>query len=157
MPPELRAEDLDACRAKLRAGSKSFALASKLLPRGVREPTAVIYAFCREADDAVDAPSDEPLDAVDRQQRRLERVFAGAPANDPVERALAVVVERFAVPRARFDALLEGFAWGAHGRAYAALEELESGQPIKAPEVLVAKISDEQIAEWKARFGGAGA
>ena len=126
MPLELRAEDLDACRGKLRAGSKSFALASKLLPRGVREPTAVIYAFCREADDAVDAPSDDPLDAVDRQRRRLERVFAGAPVNDPVERALAVVAERFALPRAPFDALLEGFAWDARARAYDTLEELSA-------------------------------
>ena len=35
------------------------------------------------------------------------------------------------------------------------LDDLTPGQPIKAPEVLVAKISDEQIAEWKTRFGGA--
>ena len=35
-----------------------------------------------------------------------------------------------------------------------ALDELEAGQPIKAPESLIAKISDEQIAEWKAKFGG---
>jgi methionyl-tRNA synthetase len=34
------------------------------------------------------------------------------------------------------------------------LNDLTPGQPIKAPEVLVAKISEEQIAEWKAQFGG---
>ncbi len=34
-----------------------------------------------------------------------------------------------------------------------ALDELEAGQPITAPDVLFAKIADEQIAEWKARFG----
>jgi methionyl-tRNA synthetase len=34
------------------------------------------------------------------------------------------------------------------------LDQLEPGQPIHAPEVLFAKISDEQIAEWKTRFGG---
>ena len=39
----------------------------------------------------------------------------------------------------------------------AGLDELEAGQPIKAPEILIAKITDEQIAEWKARFGGASA
>jgi methionyl-tRNA synthetase len=33
------------------------------------------------------------------------------------------------------------------------LDDLEPGQPIQAPEVLVAKISDEQVEEWKARFG----
>src|SRR5262249_2152049 len=35
------------------------------------------------------------------------------------------------------------------------LDDLAPGQPIQPPEVLVAKISDEQIAEWKERFGGA--
>jgi methionyl-tRNA synthetase len=35
-----------------------------------------------------------------------------------------------------------------------ALNELEPGQPIHAPEVLFAKITDEQVAEWKMRFGG---
>ena len=35
------------------------------------------------------------------------------------------------------------------------LDQLEAGQPINAPpDVLFAKIADEQIAEWKARFGG---
>ena len=34
-----------------------------------------------------------------------------------------------------------------------ALDELEAGQPITAPDVLFAKISDEQIAEWKVRVG----
>jgi methionyl-tRNA synthetase len=35
-----------------------------------------------------------------------------------------------------------------------ALDELEPGQPIDPPEVLFAKITDEQVAEWKMRFGG---
>jgi methionyl-tRNA synthetase len=34
------------------------------------------------------------------------------------------------------------------------LDQLTPGQPISAPPVLFAKITDEQIAEWKARFGG---
>ena len=36
------------------------------------------------------------------------------------------------------------------------LDELEPGQPIKAADVLFAKLPDEQVAEWKQRFGGAG-
>jgi methionyl-tRNA synthetase len=34
------------------------------------------------------------------------------------------------------------------------LDQLEAGQSIGAPEVLFAKITDEQIEEWKLRFGG---
>jgi len=34
------------------------------------------------------------------------------------------------------------------------LDQLDAGQKIKAPDVLFAKIADEQVAEWKARFSG---
>ena len=34
------------------------------------------------------------------------------------------------------------------------LDELEAGQPINPPDVLFAKITDEQVAELKMRFGG---
>ncbi|HTO42017.1 MAG TPA: methionine--tRNA ligase [Rhizomicrobium sp.] len=36
------------------------------------------------------------------------------------------------------------------------LDALTPGQPIHVPDVLFAKITDEQIAEWKTRFGGEG-
>jgi methionyl-tRNA synthetase len=34
------------------------------------------------------------------------------------------------------------------------LDQLEAGQAIAAPDVLFVKISEEQVAEWTARFGG---
>jgi methionyl-tRNA synthetase len=34
------------------------------------------------------------------------------------------------------------------------LDGLTPGQPIHPPDVLFAKITDEQIAAWEARFGG---
>ncbi len=34
------------------------------------------------------------------------------------------------------------------------LDQLEAGQAIEVPDVLFAKISDEQVAAWKTRFGG---
>ncbi len=35
------------------------------------------------------------------------------------------------------------------------LDQLEAGMRVSAPEVLVAKITDEQVAEWRERFAGA--
>jgi GNAT superfamily N-acetyltransferase len=35
------------------------------------------------------------------------------------------------------------------------LDALEAGQPVGTPDVLFAKITDEQVEEWKRRFGGA--
>ncbi len=40
------------------------------------------------------------------------------------------------------------------GPMSALLDQLEAGQAIHAPDVLFAKITDEQIAAWTARFGG---
>jgi phytoene synthase len=39
--------------------SKSFSLAGKLLPREARGDAAVLYAWCRRADDAVDTGPNE--------------------------------------------------------------------------------------------------
>jgi 15-cis-phytoene synthase len=126
-PPEAQAArtraDLAACRAALRHGSKTFLAASLLLPRGVHEPASALYAFCRLADDAVDARSDRS-GAVERLRERLRLAYAGTPQDDPADRALAVVVERHHIPASLFDALLEGFEWDLQGRRYDTLAEL---------------------------------
>ena len=125
-PPELAAEaqaDLAACRVALRNGSRTFLAASFLLPRRVHEPASALYAFCRLADDAVDA-SGERADAVVRLRERLRLAYAGTPQDDPADRALALVVARHHIPAALFDALLEGFDWDLQGRRYDTLEAL---------------------------------
>ncbi|MEP7296817.1 MAG: phytoene/squalene synthase family protein [Burkholderiales bacterium] len=126
-PPEaqtaaLRA-DLATCRASLRNGSKTFLAASLLLPRDVHEPASALYAFCRLADDAVDATGDR-RDAVERLRERLRLAYAGTPQDEPTDRALAVVVAQHHIPAALFDGLLEGFEWDLQGRRYDTLDAL---------------------------------
>jgi phytoene synthase len=116
------ASDLAHCRALLAAGSKSFSAASLLLPRRVRDDAAVFYAFCRVADDAVDL-SDDPTAAVEGLRARLDRIFAAAAGrgtvdDDPVDRALTRVIAAHDLPRAPFDALIDGFVWDAGDRTY---------------------------------------
>lgn len=130
------ADDLAACRAMLRTGSRSFHAAATLLPRSVRDPACAVYAFCRVADDAVDgdgatAPGGVTARgggeaAVARLRERLGRAYAGRPLPRPEDRALARVVARHAVPRALLDALLEGFDWDASGRRYETLADLRA-------------------------------
>jgi phytoene synthase len=116
--------DFAACGELLRNGSKSFAAASRLLPRRVRLPATVLYAFCRVADDLIDADPGATEASVDALRERLRRVYAGRPDDDPVDRALAVVVERERVPIALPEALLEGLGWDAAGRRYETLDDL---------------------------------
>ena len=112
---DLRA-DLAACRAELRTGSRTFFIASLLLPRSVRDPASALYAFCRQADDAVDV--ERQGDAVAALRERLALAYDGRPHAIAADRALAIVVADFGLPYALPDAMLEGFAWDAEGRQY---------------------------------------
>lgn len=112
----------------LRAGSKSFHLASRLLPARIRMPTYALYAFCRHADDAVDdAGSDRGARAaVDALRRRIDRVYADRGLDSVVERSFARVVSGFEIPRAIPDALVEGMEWDALGHAYETIEDVRA-------------------------------
>lgn len=115
--------DVAACRLILRRGSKSFSAAALLLPPRLRDPVSVFYAFCRVADDAVDGAPD-PATGLRGLRARLDRIYAGAPEGDPVDRAFAQVVAAHALPRRIVEALLEGFAWDVEQRRYATFSEL---------------------------------
>lgn len=118
-------EDLEACRALLCTGSRTFFAASRVLPWRVRQPATALYAFCRLADDAIDASTDDLDATLARLRQRLDDVYAGRPAPEPVERAFADVVAEYSIPRELPFALLEGFAWDAAGRRYETLAQLQ--------------------------------
>ncbi len=111
------ASDLAHCRQLLREGSRSFGAAAKLLPAGVRDAATALYAFCRVADDAIDLGDDRPA-ALAMLRERLDRVYAGTPADAPCDRAFARLVAGSGLPRELPQALLEGFEWDAEGRQY---------------------------------------
>ncbi|MFC3692362.1 phytoene/squalene synthase family protein [Chenggangzhangella methanolivorans] len=116
--------DLAACSAILAQGSRSFQAASLLLPRRVREPAVALYAFCREADDAVDTSTDPA--SLQRLKARLDAAYAQRPEDSAVDRAFATAVAGRRIPRAIPDALIEGFSWDAEGRRYEKFDALEA-------------------------------
>jgi phytoene synthase len=125
----MTASDLSACRSLLRSGSRSFHVASLLLPARLHEPAAALYAFCRIADDAIDGQADPAAGsaaALAMLRARLAACYAGVPADHPVDRAFSVVVHRHAIPRALPESLLEGFAWDAGNRRYEDLAQLRA-------------------------------
>jgi phytoene synthase len=117
--------DLAQCRQMIREGSKTFYTASLLLPQRVCDAARSLYAFCRVADDLVDRTPDSRA-AVDTLLDRLDRIYRGAPGDDPADRAFADVALRFAIPREIPEALIEGFAWDASGRRYQTLDDLHA-------------------------------
>lgn len=118
-----READIRSCHEILQRGSKSFVAASRLLPKRLHDRTAALYAFCRVADDAVDL-GDDVHGAVARLVERLDRVYAGRPEENPVDRAFCDVVSDCQIPRAIPAALIEGFTWDAAKRRYHGEDDL---------------------------------
>lgn len=117
--------DLLACKETLSNGSRTFLAASHLLPARVRQPAIALYAFCREADDAIDLSGGDRGNLI-KLSIRLDRIYRGYPEDTSTDRAFCKIVHEFGIPRALLDALIEGFAWDAEMRRYESLSDMLS-------------------------------
>jgi phytoene synthase len=107
------------CAAIIAEHSKSFALASRLLPTRIRDQTRAIYAWCRRADDTIDdGPSGSAAASLERLFRELEQVYSGDVSADPVLRSFARVVEACSIPKLYPTELLRGMEMDVRGTQY---------------------------------------
>ncbi len=93
------------------AGGSSFYAGMRLLPKAEREAMYAIYAFCRAVDDIADDQQGDPAGraaALDQWRRDLDALYAGGDAGQA--RIVAEAVERFALDRADFEAVIDGMA-----------------------------------------------
>ncbi len=132
--------DLRLCQQHIAHHSKSFYLSSLLLPKSIRHEAWALYAFCRQADDAVDgdnpgdgtvpqhAPTEAAqLAAVANLRRKLAAVYRGEPgagASHAIDRAFAQVVSRTRMPQALPARLLDGMEQDARGQRYTSWDDL---------------------------------
>jgi len=112
-------------QAILAKGSKSFALAGALLGKRARLDAAVLYAFCRQADDAVDLAAPEMMaDALVGLRCEIDAIYRGDDG-PPLRRAMHELVVRRRLPRSYLDALVDGFAMDTRNESYATLAALD--------------------------------
>ncbi|HKO50412.1 MAG TPA: phytoene/squalene synthase family protein [Polyangiaceae bacterium] len=113
------------CARTLEEHSKSFALAGKLLPAQHRRDAAVLYTYCRLADDSIDlvAPEAQPA-ALRDLQRELDSVYRGEAQRDVRLRAFQELVQRLGLPREYPEQLLLGMRMDTEGTHYQTLNEL---------------------------------
>jgi 15-cis-phytoene synthase len=126
--PEMRELTEDAasiCARTLAEHSKSFALAGKLLPEQQRRDAAVLYSYCRLADDSIDlvAPEAQPA-ALAELRRALDSVYRGEVQHDLRLRAFQELVQRRRLPREYPEQLLLGMRMDAEGAQYQTLDDL---------------------------------
>jgi len=112
-------------RRILAAKSKSFALAGRMLGGEARDRAAVVYAFCRRADDAIDlAPAGKHADAIARLRAELDDVEGGRATGDAVLDAFGEVARACRIPRDYPAELIAGLEMDAEGTRYGSLAEL---------------------------------
>lgn len=111
--------------AVLAAKSKSFALAARLLPASCREEAAVLYAFCRRADDCIDLGEPETAPArLAELRRELRSIYRGEPQTEPLLEAFRKLTVRFQIPEHQPSALLDGMQMDLGRVRLADLDEL---------------------------------
>jgi phytoene synthase len=103
--------------------SKSFHLASGLLPEEKRSAVRALYAFCRTVDDIVDESSDLERDAQLDYWRRMVETASFAD-HDLVAAAWADTLTRYHIPRHYALQLIDGVARDLLQSRYQTFDEL---------------------------------
>ena len=122
---KIDSNDLKECKLLIKEGSHSFYAASKLLPKYVRDPAIVLYAFCRIADDVVDQET-KLKNPIQDLRNRLDLVYNANPRNCSTDRAFAALVKSYELPKELPLALIEGLEWDQDGKRFKNLSELYS-------------------------------
>lgn len=112
------------CRAIMARHAKSFDFAARLLAPSLRDETAIVYAYLRRVDDAIDeVPASERPAALARLRAELD-VLEGDGPLDPVPSAFRQVMRERRIPRLYLEELLSGMAMDTEGHRYAEDEDL---------------------------------
>ncbi len=125
---------LEASKASIVKGSKSFRSASRLFDPEVREDAWLLYAWCRRCDDEIDGQDHghghEDI-TPEEQRRRLERLYdqtrralAGEPTDDPTFAAFQRVALRHDLPERWPLDLIDGFAMDVDHREYRTVDDV---------------------------------
>lgn len=118
-----------ACDAIARREAKNFYYAFRVLPQAKRLAMSAVYAFMRHADDLSDdesLPREERLARTQAWLAAWHRAAAGEQTADPIFLAMRDVQQRFDIPIALLDQLVEGTGMDvmASSVSYAAFADL---------------------------------
>ena len=120
-------DDLGAVEAIVRAAGTSFYRGMRVLPPDRRAAMYAVYAFCRLVDDVADepAPIESKRMALAEWRGRVAALYDGR-ADDAVTRVLLRAVQRYALRREDFLAVIDGMQMDAETAIVApALAELD--------------------------------
>jgi squalene synthase HpnC len=124
----IRLQDaFDYCLATARSHCPSFPTAVCILPKRLRKPVAVVYAFSHAAHEIADEGRLSPTERLMHLaafEAKLDIVTAGGTINEPLFLALANVLAELALPVQSLYDLLTAARWDAVKKRYASFAEL---------------------------------
>jgi phytoene synthase len=110
------------CAMLTREHSKTFYMASGLLPKAKRQAVRALYAFCRISDDLVDLGEENVRERLDNWQRKVLTENPGS--DDLVALAWADTRIRYGIPEKYAEQLIEGVRQDLISTQYETFEEL---------------------------------
>jgi 15-cis-phytoene synthase len=127
-PHDLHIEDEAAlvaayaqCEQVTRRHSRTFSLASGLLPPNKRRAARALYAFCRTSDDLIDETQEGSLESLEAWRRCA---LSLPPGDDPIALAWADARLSYHIPVRYAEQLIAGVARDVTTRRYTSFEEL---------------------------------
>ena len=126
----MRAADAyQRCEEITRVEARNFSYGIRLLPKPKRQAMSALYAMARRIDDVGDGPlpSDEKLAGLAELRADIDTLAAGglSDPDDPVLVGLRHAIDRFPIPTAALNEIVEGCEQDAVGKVYATIEETE--------------------------------
>ena len=106
---------------------ENFPVASVLLPKRLRYPIEIIYAFARSADDIADegdASPDERLAGLNQYLHELDKIEQGITPDGELFRQLKNVIAQHELPIKPFRDLISAFSQDTHTLRYASHDAL---------------------------------
>jgi phytoene synthase len=120
--PAALAQAYSYCESVTAVNSRSFYLASSLLPPDRRAAVRALYAFCRVSDDIVDRAAGNPSAQLEAWRRLA--TASRPPADEPVAVAWAHARNRYGVPNRYAEQLIDGVARDVRQTRYQTFDEL---------------------------------
>ncbi len=107
------------------ARDTNFYYSFLVLPAEKRDAIIAVWDFCRAVDDAVDeAPADQIEQQLALWRQEVAACFGGGTPQTPQGQAVVGLVPAFNLPRAPFDALIEGVAMDIGAPRYQTFDDL---------------------------------
>ncbi|PJF21839.1 MAG: squalene synthase [Phototrophicales bacterium] len=112
------------CAQITKTHSRTFFIASGLLPKDKRQAARALYAFCRTTDDTVDCNAPTEQRRLQLNQWREQVNMPNPPQNNLVALAWADTKNRFNIPYGYADQLIDGVARDLTKTRYQTFAEL---------------------------------